>query len=65
MFNRLPPGRLIFLSMEITREQIEQAALENAEKYIERAKNISVNAFEEGAQWAFDLVAKMMGYEAD
>lgn len=51
--------------MEITREQIEQAALKNAEKYIERAKNISVNAFEEGALWAFALIEKMIGYEAD
>lgn len=42
--------------MLVTTEDIKKAAEENAENYVERAQNISKQAFADGAKWALDLL---------
>lgn len=37
---------------DITIDEVTQASKENAEKYIDRAKNIAERAFIEGVMWA-------------
>lgn len=44
--------------MTITIDDIKKAAEDNSEKYVERARNISKEAFVDGAKWALDLLEK-------
>lgn len=46
--------------MEIKFEEVEKASKENAERYVERFRNVAQSAFWDGFEWAMSIIKEKM-----